>query len=104
MSAVTPKAEVNSERLRPRYGPLRVDDPAVGSRRWSRRRALDKTLKPAPALFNVLHGSARYGERAEAARNLARAFETSRRHDVLSFKHRAEAGRRAGRLPLAVNR
>src|SRR2546428_803159 len=25
-----PKAEVNSERRRPRYGPLRVDDPAVG--------------------------------------------------------------------------
>ncbi|WP_296337733.1 hypothetical protein [Reyranella sp.] len=30
MSVVTPKAEVKPECWRPRYGSLRVDDPAVG--------------------------------------------------------------------------
>jgi hypothetical protein len=42
MSAVTPKAEVNSERERPRYGPLRVDDPAVG---------VIQALKPEPRIM-----------------------------------------------------
>jgi transposase len=42
MSAVTPKAEVNSERQRPRYGPLRVDDPAVG---------VIQALKPEPRIM-----------------------------------------------------
>ena len=42
MSAVTPKAEVNSECLRPRYGPLRVDDPAVGG---------IQALKPEPQIM-----------------------------------------------------
>ena len=42
MSAVTPKAEVNSECLRPRYGPLRVDDPAVG---------VIQALKPEPQIM-----------------------------------------------------
>ncbi len=30
MSVIPPKAEVNSEHWRPRYGPCRVDDTAVG--------------------------------------------------------------------------
>src|SRR6266436_6398168 len=42
MSTVTPKAEVNSERQRPRYGPLRVDDPAVG---------VIQALKPEPRIM-----------------------------------------------------